>query len=175
MEESKEVQTEQAFKKLITNLDELMKQYRGMLDVLRKEQEALVKADLKGITESHQNKEALLYKIRGLDSARERYAKELGWLLDIESTQPRLLEIATKMSSENGDKLRRMHAGMDILVRKVVELNRDNETYTTSALNTLNGALGEIKDTVSGKKTYEKKGKMNYGPDKAGNFVSKEA
>jgi hypothetical protein len=32
-----------------------------------------------------------------------------------------------------------------------------------------------VKETVSGKKTYERQGKMTTGPDKSGNFVSKEA
>jgi flagellar biosynthesis/type III secretory pathway chaperone len=175
MDESKEAQTELAYSKLITNLDELTKFYRQLLDLLRKEQEALVSADRKMIEHCQSTKEALLIKLRALDTARERYAKELGWLAGTENPQPRLLELATHFSGEKGERLRRSHTALDMVIKRAIEVNKENESYANSAIKTLNGALNEIKETVSGSKTYEKKGKIAYGPDKAGNFVSKEA
>jgi len=57
----------------------------------------------------------------------------------------------------------------------VTEQNRENAIYVDSALQKLSGALNDVKETVSGKKNYERQGKMSTGPDKSGNFVSKEA
>ena len=86
-----------------------------------------------------------------------------------------MLELAQKIGGTTGDKLRNIHSTLDILIKRVSELNKANEQYAQSALQNLNGAMGNVKDTLSGKKTYEKKGKMSQGPEQAGNFVSKEA
>jgi hypothetical protein len=39
----------------------------------------------------------------------------------------------------------------------------------------LNGTMNDIKESLSGSKTYEKKGQYKTGPEHTGNFVSKEA
>lgn len=166
---------EKAYQKLSTNLDDLIKNYRSLLDLVRKEKELLIAADIEKLIESNKNKEALLYRLKGLDAGRERYAHELAYLVNGDVQNPRLLELAQKIGGTAGDKLRNIHSTLDILIKRVTELNKENEEYAQSALQNLNGAVGNIKDTLSGKKTYEKKGKMAYGPEKSGNFVSKEA
>lgn len=166
---------EKAYQKLSTNLEDLIKNYRSLLDLVRKEKDLLISAEIEKLIESNKNKEALLYRLKGLDSGRERYAQEFAHLLGADVKSPRLLEIAQKVGGPTGDKLRNIHSTLDILIKRVSELNKENETYAQSALQNLNGAVGNIKETLSGKKTYEKKGKMAYGPEKSGNFVSKEA
>lgn len=166
---------EKAYQKLSANLDDLVKNYRSLLDLIRKEKDLLIAADIEKLIESNKSKEALLYRLKGLDSGRERYAEELAYQINADTKSPRLLELAQKIGGTAGDKLRNIHSTLDILIKRLTELNKENEEYAQSALQNLNGAVGNIKDTLSGKKTYEKKGKMAYGPEKAGNFVSKEA
>lgn len=166
---------ETAYKKLHSTLEDMILFYRQLLEVVRKEKDLLIKADIDLLSENNSAKEAVLSKIKAIDSIRERYAKELCQVLGAETESPRLLEIARLIKTEWGDQLRNMHATLTLLTQRVTSLNQENADYAASALNSLNGAMGEIKDTLAGKTTYERKGKMNYGPDKAGNFVSKEA
>lgn len=167
---------EKSFQRLTANLEELTKLYRGLLDLVRKEKEYLVEANIEKLEQNNVAKEDVLYKIRGQDSFREKYAKEFAALIGGNVQSPRLLELAQILGNNPaGARLRSMHAALEVLIGRISQLNKDNEAYAQAALNTLNGAIGEIKDSVSGKKTYGQKGKMAHGPDKAGNFVHKEA
>lgn len=166
-----------SFEKLKTNLDELVKLYRGLLDLVRKEKDLLLTAQLEPLNESNRTKEALLAKIRAIDLIRERNARDLAQAVGADTRAPRLLEIAQKLQGQGpveSDRLRQLHSTLVLMIERVAELNRDNARFTESALHGLNMALGEVKNTLGGKKTYEKKGKMTEGPNKAGNFVSKE-
>lgn len=167
---------ERAYQKLEANLEELTKIYRALLDVVRKEKEILIRADREALEENNTVKEELLFKLRAQDSLRSRYAMDLATVVGADVENPRLLELAQKMAGHPGaDRLRTQHAALDILIKRITEINKENEEYTQSALKTLNGALDNIKETLSGKKTYERKGQYKSGPQVSGNFVSKEA
>ena len=167
---------EQIHSKLVASLEDLTKSYRLLLDLVRKEKEILIAADREKLEESNQLKESILFKIRAQDALRSRFATELAQMVKADAENPRLLEIAKNMGGPQGDRLRSIHAALDMLIKRITDLNKDNEEYAKSALKNLGGALGEIKDTLSGgKKTYERKGQYKLGPDKAGHFVRKEA
>lgn len=167
---------ERAFQKLETNLEELTKIYRALLDVVRKEKELLLAADREALEENNRIKEDLLFKLRAQDALRSRYAMDLATMVGADVENPRLLELAQKLSgTPASDRLRTQHAALDMLIKRITDINKENEEYTKSALGTLNGALNDIKDTLTGKKTYGGKGQYKTGPQVAGNFVSKEA
>lgn len=174
MDESREQRTESAFRKLVTNLDEMTKSYRSLLDLVRKEKDFLLQSEMEKLRDNNGQKELTLAKLKVLDSARERYAKELAHLVGGDVEHPRLLEIAQRMNDKGGDQLRSIHATLEILVRRATEINRENERYAQSALKSLDGAMGNIKETLVGKPTYQRQGTMAAGPEKSGNFVSKE-
>ena len=163
-----------SYLKLVSNLEDMVKVYRVLLDIVRKEKELLIKADIENLLENNKTKEACLYKVRGLDSFRERYARELAGIVGADTTQPRLIEIAQRIPGERGDKLRSFQSTLELVVSRAQELNKENETYAQSALQTLNGALTEVKETLAPKKTYGPQGKMSHNADKAGHFVRKE-
>lgn len=168
--------TDRAFHKLEANLEELTKIYRSLLDIVRKEKENLLKADVKALEEGNILKEEILFRLRAQDSLRARYAMELANLVGADTESPRLLELAQKMSgTPAADRLRTQHAALDILIKRITDINKENEEYANTALSTVNGALNNIKDSLSGKKTYGGKGQVKQGPQVAGNFVSKEA
>lgn len=167
---------ERAYQKLEANLEELTKIYRQLLDVVRKEKEILVRADRDALEESNLVKEELLYKLRAQDSLRSRYAMDLANLVGADAENPRLLELAQKLAgTPAADRLRVQHSALDMLITRITAINKENEEYTKSALKSLNGALDNIKEALSGKKTYERKGQYKQGPQVSGNFVSKEA
>jgi len=170
------IEQEKSYQKLILNLEELTKMYRLLLEIVRKEKELLVSADIEKLDANNKEKEALLYKLRSQDSARERYAKEFALIIGADVNAPRLLDFAKILLGTGAEKrLRTIHSMLEMIVGRVQSLNKENEEYANSALGALNGAMSNVKDTLAGKKTYARKGKMEYGPDRAGNFVKKEA
>ncbi|MFZ4402526.1 MAG: flagellar protein FlgN [Pseudobdellovibrionaceae bacterium] len=165
---------EKAYVKLSNNLEELVKIYRSLLDIVRKEKDYLILANQEKLEENNQLKESVLFKLRAQDSLRMRYAAELASLLKSDVDNPRLLVLAQKMGGHEGDRLRSLHSALDIVIRRMTEINKENEEYAKSALKTLDGALQDIKGSLSGKKTYEKSGQYKSGSDTAGHFVRKE-
>lgn len=172
-----EAAVQQTYTKLLTALEDLTKSYRNLLDLVRKEKEHLIAADRDKLEENNQLKEAAIFKLRAQDSLRSRYAVELATLVKADTEVPRLLDIATHIGGPEGDRLRSVHAALDILIKRITELNKENEAYAQSALRSLNGAMNDVKETLTGKqnKTYARKGQPKLGPDTAGHFVSKEA
>jgi flagellar biosynthesis/type III secretory pathway chaperone len=170
-----EATVERSYQKLLSNLEDLTKLYRTLLDMVRKEKDIYVKADLNDLHEVNQSKETLLMKIKMVDTLRLKHAQELATLLLADAENPRLLELAKRVGGEAGDRLRSLHSALDILLKRLTEINKENEEYAQRALQTLSGAMNNIKETLAPKKTYEKKGQLKTGPEISGNFVRKEA
>lgn len=167
--------SERTLQRLIGNLEDLVTIYRQLLECVRKERDLLVNADLPNLELNNQDKDSLVMKVRLADTLRQKLAGECAAQFGADAQSPRLLEIAQKCGGPLGERLRQLHGTLETLVRRVVEINRENETYATTALKNLNGALTEIKETLSGKKTYERRGQYKLGPETTGNFVRKEA
>ncbi len=165
---------QRAIDKLTLNLEELISIYRHMLDSVRKEKDLLISADHEGLNHNNKNKEELILKMRLADVLRVKHAEELCDILDLDKTNPRLSLMAQKLEEPYASHLRNQQATLELLIEHLVEINKENEKYATSALHLVNGAMENIKETVSGKTTYEKKGHYKAGPHIAGNFVSKE-
>lgn len=163
------------YTKLIETLEEMTKMYRQLLEVVRKEKEHLLQVNLPEIENAVKVKEEMISKLRLADMLREKYAQNLGAELGMNSSSPRLMELAQRMPITEGDQLRQLHSALELVITRIQEINKENASYAQSALNTLNGAMGNIKETLSGSKTYERKGQYRTGPDTAGHFVSKEA
>jgi flagellar biosynthesis/type III secretory pathway chaperone len=165
---------ERSYQRLLTNLEELTTLYRHLLDLVRKEKQLLIDADMEKLQENNENKENLLFKIKSTDGLRARYAAELATLVHADAEAPRLLDIAKHLGGTEGERLRVIHSALDLLIKRLSTLNKENEGVAQSALKNLGGALNNIKDTLSGKKTYGGKGQVQRGPEQAGHFVSKE-
>ena len=164
------------FEKLTTNLDEMTKQYRILLDSVRKEKDLLIKTDINKLNENTLLKEQTLMKIKSLDSLRLIHATELAQVIGADHREPRLLEMAQKIGGLEGDRLRTIHSMLEIITKRLVEINKENAIYAESALKNVNAAMENIKDTFMGnQKTYQKKGTYQPGYDKAGHLVSREA
>lgn len=166
---------QQSFEKLVNNLEEIMKQYRLLLDCVRREKDCLIRTDVEQLNEINIQKEQMLLQVRSLDAQRLALAAELAQHIGADAQEPRLLELAQKMGGAEGDRLRSIHSALELLSKRLVEINRENATYAESALTTVNSAMENIKESIMGQKTYQKKGKYQQGQDKSGHFVSKEA
>ncbi|MFN3696869.1 MAG: flagellar protein FlgN [Pseudobdellovibrio sp.] len=164
-----------AYDKLASNLEEILKYYRSLLDCVRKEKDLLIAAQIEQLNESNAHKEQLTIRIKALDQLRITYATELAQILQADSVQPRLLEIAQKIGGAEGEKLRTMHSALEMVIKRLSDLNRENSVYAQSALRTVSSALDNFKDQLSGQKTYQNKGKYKSGVDTSGHFVAKKA
>ncbi|HMN67611.1 MAG TPA: flagellar protein FlgN [Bdellovibrionales bacterium] len=159
---------------LVNVLEEQIKVYRHLLEVVRKEKEILIAANLDELNENNRVKEAMLLKIRALESARLTGAVEVYNALGLTGENPRLLEIARYVSDAEAEKLRTVHSVLELLLRRVQEYNRQNETLVQSALSNITGAMNAIRGTLQEKPTYQKKGEVE-GVSSSGQLVSREA
>jgi hypothetical protein len=161
--------------KLETNLEEITKLYRQVVDLLRKEKEILLSGDPEKINEATKTKEFILIRIKALDSLRTKYASDLARELNLDPEQPRLLEIAREIDGDRGVKLRGIHSALEILFKRIPELNKENEEYAQSGLKNLQGTMENLKDNLTGKKNYQRKGNLQRSSEQSGHLMSKEA
>lgn len=159
---------------LIQVLEDQVKVYRHLLEVVRKEKEILVSANLDDLNENNRAKEAMLIKIRALEAQRLKLAAETSQSLGLNGEQPRLLEIARHVRDDLGEKMRSVHSVLELLLKRVQEYNRQNETLVQSALTHITGAMKEIKNTLQDKPVYKKQGEVE-GHTASGQLVSREA
>lgn len=158
---------------LMNSLEELVKHYRALLETVRQEKEILISTQLDDLNENNRAKEAIVLKIQKIDQVREVQAKELSDFLGI-SESPRLLEIARHTHGDVSDRFRNFHSVLEILIKRVQELNKENEILVQSALQLVTGAMKCIKDEFQDKPTYERRGEVKSS-GATGNLVSREA
>lgn len=164
-----------ALDQLIQTLDEQIKVYRHLLEVVRREKDILISANLDDLSENNKSKEAMLIKIRALETDRLSLAREVSESLGIDSQSPRLLEIAKNVQGDKAEKLRSMHSVLELLLRRVQEHNKKNEVLVEAALANITGAMNNLKNVLEEKKTYKRKGDLGKASNIAGQLVSKEA
>jgi hypothetical protein len=164
------------FEKLVHNLEDMTKLYRTLLDTVRKEKELLIKTDVEKLNSNNLLKEQTLSKIKSLEALRLNYASELAKLVGADHREPRLLQMSQKMGGVEGDRLRSLHSSLEMITKRVIEINKENAIYAESALKNVDAAMSNIKETFMGsQKTYQKKGTYQPGYDKSGHLISREA
>lgn len=172
-ETHRELSIETVYTDLVGSLDELIKIYRALLDVVRREKEILAESRLDALNENNKSKDGLLVRIRSLENSRAKSARDLAQLTGSNIDQPRLLEIAANMPGEKGDRLRNLHSVLELLVRRVADVNKTNEELVQAALRTITGAMEAIKEGLAPATTYERKGAMTQSKAE-GALVSRE-
>lgn len=175
MEETLEKNQNFALEDLMRTLESMSLAYQELTSTLTDEREFLIAADLEKLGLNNLKKEKIIYHLRDLELLREQQAISVAMRIQLSSQEPRLLLIAEKLGGGAAAKLKALHASLQKATTQVQELNLANETYVRSALNSLSGAMGDVKETLAPKKTYGRTGQMAHGPDRAGNFVGKEA
>ena len=167
--------TEVQYTDLLDCLDDLVKVYRSLLDVVRREKEILVASKLEELQENNKTKDAMILRIRSLENHRLTRARDLAQAVGADVETPRLLDIANRCESQWQDRLRNMHSVLELLVRRVSEVNKQNEELVQAALTNITGAMDAIRDGLKPKSTYARQGQMAQGKPSGGNLVRKEA
>lgn len=167
--------TKPCYDKLVFNLEDQVKIYRSLLEVVRREKDILVSANLDDLNENNKAKEAMLLKLRALETSRLRYASELATLEKLKMENPGLNDLAIHFGGEVEDRLRNLHSVLDLLLRRVQEYNKQNESLVKSALEKITGAMKSIRDTLTEKPVYQAKGQIADKATQPGQLVSREA
>jgi flagellar biosynthesis/type III secretory pathway chaperone len=170
------------YKKLELSLNELIKVYRHLLGVVRKEKDILISANLNDLNENNKSKEAMLNQAHKLEEDRILITKNLA-LSESLNESTRLKELARHLESqlegkvgiEMAERFRNLQTVLELLLTRVKEHNLQNEILVKSALNRITGAMGSICETLADKPTYKKTGDITNRPTDSGQLVSKEA
>ena len=164
------------YKELIQSLDQLVTVYRHLLDIVRKENEVLIKANMAEIPNINQAKEKLVTKVRELDRKWQGSASKIARQLNLENMQPTLLELSVHVAGEQKIKLEQLHSVLNMLVTRLQELNKKNEVLVHSVLSHITGAMDSITTTLNENPTYKNSGNMESdNKDAQGRLVYKEA
>ncbi len=165
-----------AYKELVKSLDQLVTVYRHLLDIVRKENEVLVKVEMGEILQVNESKEKMVAKVRELDAKWQTSATKLAGQLKLENSQPTLLELSCHFKGEEKTKLEQLHSVLNMLVNRISELNKKNEILVHAALAHITGAMDSITATLNENPTYKSSGNMEgKNQDAQGRLVVKEA
>lgn len=167
--------SESNLKVLEQSLEDLVKVYRLLLNIVRKEKEILISANLDELAINNRTKEASLMKAKEVEDMRRLSASELALSEGLDPEATRLLDFARHFDGPVGERLRKMHSVLDLLMKRVREHNQYNEVLVGSALNNITGAMDNLRDNLGPGKTYKKSGSAQSIPAGAGQLVSKEA
>lgn len=162
------------YKELEDCLENLVKVYRSLLEVVRREKEILVASKLDELTENNKSKDAMLIRIRSLEHQRTKCARDLAVAVGADVDQPRLLDIAVHSEGRWSDRLRNLHSVLDLLVRRVADVNKQNEELVQAALSSITGAMEAIRDGLKPKSGYTRQGSQAQQKTDGGHLVSKE-
>ena len=164
------------FQGLESCLKELCDLYGKVVSLLEVEKKYLIAGNTDEIFQANREKENLLKKISGIEGLRVGFTASLARSLGLADSAPKLLDLAAALKGQPHELiLRDWYQEIYQVLGKVQELNSENEVLVTAALKNVGGALDNIRETLSGKKTYRRSGQFKSGPEQSGNFISKEA
>ena len=162
------------FIELVDCLEDLIRVYRSLLDIVRREKDILISSKLDELNENNKSKDAMLLRIRSLENTRMKCARDLAAAVGADVEQPRLLDIAIHCPLDQSTRLRTLHSTLELLVRRVAEVNKANEELVQAALNNITGAMDAIRDGLRPKPVYGKQGGIASQRNDAGHLVRKE-
>lgn len=164
------------YQNLIESLDQLVTVYRHLLEAVRRENEALVAAEMNRIPEINDTKEKLVYKVRQLDLQWQLSADTLAAQLGMSESKPSLLGLASVHQGEQATKLEQLHSVLTMLVSRISEINKNNALLVKAALSHITGAMDSITGTLNENPTYKNSGNMEaVNKDAQGRLVQREA
>lgn len=150
----------ECFEILIRLLEKETASYRFLLDILEKETEAVVTANLIDLNETVIQKEKLCKTIQSLELKRAQITKDIAdhaqYKLE-NLTLSNLLEIADKTYSK---RLAGLQADLSNLTKKVSEVNGKNRSLLNHSVEFVRQLLSLFGKAIQPEKTYAQTGKV---------------
>jgi hypothetical protein len=163
------------YDQLVQSLNQLVTVYRHLLEAVRREHDALVSARMDDLADINFTKEKLVLKVKSLDEDWQKAADALSAELKINKDKPSLMELAVHCHGEESTKLEQLHSVLNMLVSRIVEINKNNEPLVHAALSHIAGAMGSITQTLNENPTYKNSGNLgSENKDAQGRLVRRE-
>ena len=174
LSEDQKVYASQLHEEVVAVLENLIKNYRSLLDVVRKERDLLIMGKLDDLVENNKIKDGLIVRLRSLENHRMKCSRDLAHLIGVDANPPRLLDLATRCLVEYEDTFRQLHSTLEFIIKRVADLNKKNEDLVQSALSSITGSMESIRSNFQFKPVYARDGAF-HGGSAGGNLVEKEA
>lgn len=170
--------SQSTIKRLYDTLQKLLTLHRQLLEIVRKEHEALVQADLTQIQDWTLSKQKTLEGISATETERLKITAELAVEWSRPISELSLNAIAERVQATDlklADQFRTLNKAILLLIQRITEQNRHNGTLVENFL----GHIGQMKrnilgETVPKAETYTQRGQRSGGVQGARLF-SKEA
>lgn len=144
-------------------LQRLIMLHRNLLDVIKREKECLVEADLKNIHQIISEKEAVISLIQACENDRLRLAGALIHIWKIPISELTLLNLIEKIQLQSvteADRFRSAHEALAFLLSKCRESNLENASLVERSLGHVLEMKKNIIESVTGhREGYDKHGR----------------
>lgn len=161
--------------KLIECLKEEMTMYTILETLVFQERDYLISVTLDKLSENNRQKDEVIVRIRSLERVRLQTVAEISEIFKIPlEKMNQISNFIHLLPPERALALRQIKTEVEIKVQRVWEQNKKNEGLVQAALQTFQNTLGEIKQSISPHRTYQRKGTVNMDNHDAGHFVRKE-
>jgi flagellar biosynthesis/type III secretory pathway chaperone len=158
-------------------LERLVTLHGNLIELLRQEYLHMGALDVPGLAEVTHAKEAVLNDIWSHEQLRIICVDNLAASLELGEKSASLLNIASALSEEDGEKLRAARTALNLLVSEAKGLNAKNMVFAESSLN----RIEEMKKNAMGlnntavKENYSNVGTRQPIPEQGGRLLTTEA
>ena len=158
---------------LVSQIENEFQVYRSLLNCVEREQTFLMSAETESLKNCLSEKRELLIQIKVIEFDRENLLEEIRIQSQI-NEKLTLKDLKSLFPTYDFSSVDNINETLVELIKNVQGLNAKNHRLAQNALRGVEGILQNFKDTVAGKSTYEKKGKMKHSSQVSGSFVKRQ-
>ncbi|MDY6864223.1 MAG: flagellar protein FlgN [Thermodesulfobacteriota bacterium] len=136
--------------KFINFLDDEKVLYQKLLTILKKEKEVLIKADVKGLNENNNEKNALLHKIHKQKTLRNNIFSKFVRNLNIPTENLTLSQITTHLPPSGSIKIEKLNRQFLGLLEKIKKINFENTNFLKFCIENVDRSIEFINNKLSG-------------------------
>ena len=149
---------------LLENLLSLIKEeaclYESFQGVLHEERGGIIAADMKGLSETSQLKEALMLKIRRLEEQRIIVIKNLAGILEVPCRGLTLSGLVQHVQEPYVARLKVSREALLVLTGRIRRMNRFNQSLLRHALELIAGSYAFLSHLAAPAAVYHSSGRM---------------
>ncbi len=164
----------QHFETLKHNLKQQVHLHKELLDVVRKEKEALVSANTDAIKELTFVKEAMVFEIQNVENNRKKWLQSFREEFSLQEDSLSLERVVEIIGQSYREELFRLKTSILTLANRIKGLSKENQLLTEHALSEANHMKQNALGISSINQTYSSNGKVEDNGKNA-RLISKEA
>ena len=157
--------------KLLGFVKEEARLYESLEGALHEERGKIIAADMKGLSEIGQFKEALILKIRRLEEQRIMVIKDLSEMLEVPCRGLTIAGLAQHVQEPYAARLKGSREGLLSLTGRIQQINRFNKSLLGHALELIAGSYAFLSHLAAPDAVYHSSGRMRMR-DQGGRIIS---